>query len=78
MKREKSSEQGDSCRKPQLGRGNLKDAFCTSLLGRLTYIEIRKPRQGQSYSKSEKILLQTKGQRFYFPVYNIGSYFLHL
>lgn len=38
--------------------------------GRLKYMEIRKPRHGQSYSRSEEILLQAKGHGFYFSVYN--------
>lgn len=56
----------------ELGR-----CFLYQSSGRLTYMGIRKPRQGQSCSGSEEILLQTKGQGFYFPVYNAWSYFLH-
>lgn len=33
MEREKSREQGDSCRKPQRRSGTWKGAFCTSLVG---------------------------------------------
>lgn len=57
----------------ELGR-----CFLYQSSGRFTYMEIRKPRQGQSCSGSEEILLQTKGQGFYFPVHNAWSYFLHL